>query len=607
MLSDLDYVVVFPGLLSLMSYLVKSNRLIAGTNKRFWSLWFLLSALGFIGIFLAFFLLQQVVAERLDKKVSEAATLVQERFSTHLKGAANDLALLTASQLTKEFLLNTDSVEKRNRVDSLLLTLASTHASYDQIRLISSEGLELSRVNFNGGQPKVVAIDQLQNKAHRYYFKEATKVGADEIYVSQLDLNIEDGKVELPHKPVIRLARPIYDDSDTLLGVVVLNLFAETLLDEFRSTLRAIPGERMLLNKAGYWLSSDSRAKEWGFMFDNGLSFAKEQPDLWARMSQTREGVWDADEGRVQFYTFTLLSNTDAKHVNSWKMVVINTDHRFGFSFLLEHLTYLYPLLVAYPFGSILLWFWARADSGREIAEKELKALNRSLERQVKKRTAELDATQDATIMSLANLAGTRDDETGQHIRRTQHYVSALGNELKTHPDFKDQLTDRAIELIVKSAALHDIGKVGIPDVVLRKKGKLDDDEQVLMRAHTTLGANAIEEAINSLSTSLDIDGTGTFLHYAHDIAHYHHERWDGTGYPKGLSGDMIPLAARIMAIADVYDALASTRIYKDAFSKEQTENIIINQSEGQFDPRLVAGFVRVKDKFWDIHNMYRG
>lgn len=607
MLSDLDYVVVFPGLLSLMSYLVKSNRLIAGTNKRFWSLWFLLSALGFIGIFLAFFLLQQVVAERLDKKVSEAATLVQERFSTHLKGAANDLALLTASQLTKEFLLNTDSVEKRNRVDSLLLTLASTHASYDQIRLISSEGLELSRVNFNGGQPKVVAIDQLQNKAHRYYFKEATKVGADEIYVSQLDLNIEDGKVELPHKPVIRLARPIYDDSDTLLGVVVLNLFAETLLDEFRSTLRAIPGERMLLNKAGYWLSSDSRAKEWGFMFDNGLSFAKEQPDLWARMSQTREGVWDADEGRVQFYTFTLLSNTDAKHVNSWKMVVINTNHRFGFSFLLEHLTYLYPLLVAYPFGSILLWFWARADSGREIAEKELKALNRSLERQVKKRTAELDATQDATIMSLANLAGTRDDETGQHIRRTQHYVSALGNELKTHPDFKDQLTDRAIELIVKSAALHDIGKVGIPDVVLRKKGKLDDDEQVLMRAHTTLGANAIEEAINSLSTSLDIDGTGTFLHYAHDIAHYHHERWDGTGYPKGLSGDMIPLAARIMAIADVYDALASTRIYKDAFSKEQTENIIINQSEGQFDPRLVAGFVRVKDKFWDIHNMYRG
>jgi len=589
-----------------MSYLIKSNRLTAGTNKRFWSLWLPLSILGFVGIFLAFVLLQKVVAERLDKKVFNAAELVEERFSVHIKGAADDLALLAASQLTEDYLLNTASVENKSRVDSLLLTLASTHQSYDQIRLISNSGVELSRVNFNGGKPTVVAANDLQDKSHRYYFQEASRVAEGKIYVSRLDLNIENDQIELPFKPVVRLAKPIFDDSNTFLGVVILNLLAEQLLDEFRSTLRALPGERMLLNKDGYWLSNDARSKEWGFMFDSGFSFTDDHSDLWTSVSQRQQGVLDADEGRIQFYTFKLLEGEEGINVNGWKLVVINTEHRLGLSFFLEHLTYLYPLLLAYPLGSILLWFWARADSGREIAEKELKALNRSLERQVKKRTAELDATQDATIMSLANLAGTRDDETGQHIRRTQHYVRLLGNELKHHPDFKEQLTDRTIELLFKSAALHDIGKVGIPDRVLRKTEHLNEDEKALMREHSTLGADAIEEAISSLSTTLDIDGTGTFLHYAQDIAHYHHERWDGKGYPKGLSGEMIPLSARIMALADVYDALASKRIYKEPFSKEKTENIIINESEGQFDPRLVEGFIKVKEQFWEIHNKYR-
>lgn len=589
-----------------MSYLIKSNRLTAGTNKRFWSLWLPLSILGFIGIFLAFVLLQKVVAERLDKKVFNAATLVQERFSTNLKGAIDDLTLLASSQLTKEFLLDPDSKDKKSRADSFLLTLASTHSSYDQIRLISTAGQELSRVNFNGGDPIIVATNQLQDKSHRYYFQEAIKVSAESIYLSRLDLNIESAKVELPYKPVIRLAKPIFDSSNSLIGVVVLNFLAEHLLEEFRSTLSAIPGERMLLNQDGHWLSSDERSKEWGFMFDDGVSFAEQNPVLWETVSKEQRGMLDAEEGRIQFFTFKLLDGDEAENVNGWKLIVTNTEHRLGLPFFLEHLTYLYPLLLAYPLGSILLWFWARADSGREIAEKELKALNRSLERQVKKRTAELDATQDATIMSLANLAGTRDDETGQHIRRTQHYVRILGNELKKHPDFETQLTDRAIDLIFKSAALHDIGKVGIPDRVLRKTEQLNADEKALMRQHSTLGANAIEEAINSLSTTLDIDGTGTFLHYAQDIAHYHHERWDGKGYPKGLAGEMIPLAARIMALADVYDALASKRIYKDPFSKEKTENIIINESEGQFDPRLVEGFIKVKDQFWEIHNKYK-
>jgi response regulator RpfG family c-di-GMP phosphodiesterase len=276
-----------------------------------------------------------------------------------------------------------------------------------------------------------------------------------------------------------------------------------------------------------------------------------------------------------------------------------------GVSFIFEHMTYLYPLLLAYPLGSILLWFWARADSGRAVAEQELVALNRSLENKVHRRTAELEATKDATILSLATLAETRDNETGQHVHRTQKFVEILAKELQTHPDFKDQLSDSAIEQIYKSAPLHDVGKVGIPDHILHKPGKLTDVEFDQMKKHTTFGSDAIEEAINSLASSLSIDGTGTFLHYARDIAHYHHERWDGSGYPKGLIGDNIPLAARIMAVADVYDALVSERVYKEAYSREKAEEIIINQSPGQFDPRIIEAFKQLRDQFWEIKLYY--
>ncbi len=125
------------------------------------------------------------------------------------------------------------------------------------------------------------------------------------------------------------------------------------------------------------------------------------------------------------------------------------------------------------------------------------------------------------------------------------------------------------------------------------------------MKRHTTLGSDAIEEAINSLTSSPSFDGNSTFLHYARDIAHYHHERWDGSGYPKGLIGNHIPLPARIMAVADVYDALVSKRVYKEAYSREKAEDIIINQSKGQFDPRIIEAFKEVRNEFWAIKEYY--
>lgn len=218
------------------------------------------------------------------------------------------------------------------------------------------------------------------------------------------------------------------------------------------------------------------------------------------------------------------------------------------------------------------------------------------LESEVKRRMRELAAVQDATIMAMASLAETRDNETGNHIRRTQHYVRALAMEVREHPRFAAELQDAAqIEMLYKSAPLHDIGKVGIPDHILLKPGRLTSAEFEVMKTHTTLGRDAIMAA-ESL-----IDAPVSFLRYAREIAYGHQEKWDGSGYPLGLSGETIPTSARLMAVADVYDALISRRIYKPPYSHEQAVDMIRQGRGTHFDPDLVDAFLRIADVFHDI------
>ena len=164
---------------------------------------------------------------------------------------------------------------------------------------------------------------------------------------------------------------------------------------------------------------------------------------------------------------------------------------------------------------------------------------------------AELQQTRDVSILALASLAETRDNETGAHILRTQSYVKALAIRLKDHPDFRGELTSEFIDLLFKSAPLHDVGKVGIPDNILLKPGKLTDEEFEVMKQHAQLGSDALLVAESQL-------GSNSFLRLAREIAASHHEKWNGSGYPLGSKGDGIPLSARLMALADVYDALIS-------------------------------------------------
>ncbi len=221
------------------------------------------------------------------------------------------------------------------------------------------------------------------------------------------------------------------------------------------------------------------------------------------------------------------------------------------------------------------------------------------LEREVALRTLEVQALQDVTIMAMASLAETRDDETGNHIRRTQLYVKSLDERLRAHPRFEAVLNTQMIELIYKSAPLHDIGKIGIPDHILLKPGKLTDNEFEVVKEHTLLGRKAIEGAERRLGMRV------RFLNVAKDMACCHHERWDGTGYPLCLAGDAIPVPGRLMALADVYDAIISQRIYKSASTHEQACSAIVKGRGTQFDPDVVDAFIDIAEEFRDIALKY--
>ena len=214
------------------------------------------------------------------------------------------------------------------------------------------------------------------------------------------------------------------------------------------------------------------------------------------------------------------------------------------------------------------------------------------LEREVARRTREVRAIQDVTILALASLAETRDSATGNHIRRTQYYVQALAEELKQHPRFASFLTPANIALLFKSAPLHDIGKVGIVDRILLKPGHLDAQEFEVMKTHTTQGFEAIVHAEQALGTDVE------FLHMAKEIALSHQEKWDGSGYPEGLVGDAIPISARLMAVADVYDALISQRVYKGAMPHAEAVRTIAEGKGTHFDPDVVDAFLRISDEF---------
>ena len=230
--------------------------------------------------------------------------------------------------------------------------------------------------------------------------------------------------------------------------------------------------------------------------------------------------------------------------------------------------------------------------------KKQLENKNQELEQLVEKQSKKISDMQMATIFSLAKLSQSRDDDTGKHLERVQKYCHSLSVELSKNPKYANIVNDEFIRNIVFASPLHDIGKVAIPDSILLKPGRLTPEEFDVMKTHTVRGAETLEEVNKRF-------GANNFIIMGIEIARHHHERIDGKGYPDGLAGEEIPLSARIMAIADVYDALSSKRSYKDAFPHKKCVEIIQEGKGTQFDADLVDAFMNIQDEFSLTRQLY--
>lgn len=242
----------------------------------------------------------------------------------------------------------------------------------------------------------------------------------------------------------------------------------------------------------------------------------------------------------------------------------------------------LLPMLLVIACFALLTWWKSRLE-----------------ERALDERNQELIQTQDLTIHSMAVLGEARDPETAGHLRRTQHYMKALALSLRENPKFRSCITEDYLEALTKMAPLHDIGKIGIPDRILLKPEGLTAEEYEQMKSHTLIAGRIFEEARKEL-------GPNSFLTVAEEVCRCHHERWDGSGYPQGLKGEAIPLAARLMALADVYDAMVSRRVYKESIRPELVTDSIRSGSGTLFDPDVVDAFLRAKGEFIRVVERYR-
>ena len=229
----------------------------------------------------------------------------------------------------------------------------------------------------------------------------------------------------------------------------------------------------------------------------------------------------------------------------------------------------------------------------REIEEYCLK-----LEHRVREQVKEISSAQIATIFAMSKLAESRDPETGEHLERMREYCRVITLHLMENPRPGAMITESFVENLYAASPLHDIGKVGIPDRVLLKPGILTKDEFDVMKHHTMLGGETLRAVYDQYQTN-------AFLKTGIDIAEGHHEKWDGSGYPNGLIGEQIPLAARVVALADVYDALISRRVYKPPFPHEKAVEIVVEGKGKHFDPNVVEAFLALEEQFKDIANRY--
>lgn len=301
----------------------------------------------------------------------------------------------------------------------------------------------------------------------------------------------------------------------------------------------------------------------------------------------------------IKYHSTIRIAQNFLKKASKPSLTWYKVHHSLMFFFLIGYIVVLFSMIwdiriTSDLFTSIIFFSGAGfVLIGILLQARMLKSIKKQHRRLLDK-NVQLSQIEDANIYTLAYLAETRDEETGKHIERTAQYVKLIAEFLSTLPQYSSHLTSRYIDDITKSAPLHDIGKVGVPDVILKKTGKLSSEEFDVIKLHCEYGANILKTAEKKLNFE-------SYLTLAIQLVMYHHERWDGNGYPEGLKGDAIPLSAQIMAIADVYDALRSERCYKKGFSHEKSSEIILEERGKHFAPDIVDAFIHSQETFKQI------
>jgi hemerythrin-like metal-binding protein len=380
------------------------------------------------------FLIAGSIAYRIQAQFDKKEELIQNQGAVELvaKFAEHDfdtiiadLLFLAIDDTVSNFLQrenNTNPIEQIEHVKNQFINLASTRRLYDQIRLLDPSGHEVIRVNYENGSAKALSPGQLQNKSNRYYFSSSAKLAMGEVYISPTDLNIENGKIEIPHKPMIRFGTPLYDTSGEFRGVIILNYLAKVLIDQFKKQMELAPGTGFLVNGGGYFLSSPVAADEWAFMLGGNANFNQKFPEAWQSIKEFDAGIIDTSEGRFTYstthpYTHAPNASEESRQRRDWKIITASYPRTGNFSLIFSDMLKFYPLALLLPVCILIAWYFSRESVGKLMAEKKLVLTNLSLEKEVDNRTANLKAAM---------------EEAKQANQHKSDFLASMSHELRT-------------------------------------------------------------------------------------------------------------------------------------------------------------------------------
>lgn len=442
------------------------------------------------------------------------------------------------------------SIKYRDEVKEVFYGFAKSYQQYYKIRIIDSSGYEIVRIDNKRDDTTVIVPDSdLQDKKNQYYFQEAIKLDVDQTYISPIDLNTEQGEAEIPYLPMIRLATPLFDSQGKKKGILILNLY-------FSKLLELLPENMFIQTEEGNLISLKP---------DKSINFSKSNYDF-----SDHSGRLNISD--VQTFHYATVEFLPGKRM----FVVIDHSHPL-LKMALQKLILSSILLLVLFLCLILIVGYISILRFRELI-----------------------GAQKAIIFSLAGLTEGRDPETGHHLERTGNYSVVLAKQLSKDKKYRKLITNEFIEDLYDAAPLHDIGKVGIRDAILLKESKLTNEEYEEIKKHVKIGKQILQNTIDKFKLKQ------LFFIMGRNICAYHHEKYNGKGYPEGLKGQEIPLEARIFTLCDAYDAIRSKRPYKNELSHEEAVKRIKSDSGEHFDPDIVDAFLKCEKEFLKIDNAYK-